>query len=151
MKKYYLLLLMCVPMGAIIGQNNTADTALITETIENYFYGYLERDSMKLLKAFDTENGTMKIPFAKNGTVMGYENAFFKDLVTKWSTADTLSEEVINDAQLSIQAIDVASGTIASAKLIMEVDDNTYIDILSLQKINGQWKITNKIYMTATQ
>jgi hypothetical protein len=52
----------------------------IQSTSQNYYDGYIERDLNKLNKAFDTENGTMKIPVIKNDVVTRYKHSFFKDL-----------------------------------------------------------------------
>lgn len=119
----------------------------IQTTIQNYYDGYIERDLNKLNKAFDTVNGTMKIPISKEDQTMGYKNAFFKDLMPIWGNREKLSKETLENCALEILNIDVVATQIASAKMRMKVDLVTYIDILSLQKINGFWKITNKIYI----
>ncbi|MGB3606881.1 MAG: nuclear transport factor 2 family protein [Psychroserpens sp.] len=129
-------------------QDRHLDLALIEHTINNYFEGYVERDIDKLNLAFDIENGTMKVPILSNNIVTGYENRFFKELVITWGKREKLSAERLKNCTLKILNIDMDQGKIATAKISMKVEDVTYIDILSLQKINNQWKITNKIYHT---
>lgn len=118
----------------------------IQSTIQNYYDGYIYRDIKKLNRAFDTLHGTMKVPISKDAKTIGYKNAFFKDLMPIWGNRKKLPEEVLKNCALQILNIDVVEAKIASAKISMKVDTKTYIDILSLQKIKGLWKITNKIY-----
>lgn len=119
----------------------------IQNTIQNYYSGYIHRDIDKLNNAFDTLNGTMKIPMIKDDETIGYKNAFFKDLMPIWGNRKKLSEEVLRNCSLTTVNLDIVATKTASAKIRMKVDTITYIDILSLQKIKGFWKITNKIYV----
>ncbi|NVJ89305.1 MAG: nuclear transport factor 2 family protein [Flavobacteriaceae bacterium] len=147
MKKSLSLLLLLIGIN-IFSQSKENDIQKITKTIQNYYDGYIYRDISKLNKAFDTINGTMKVPIVTNGKVTGYANNYFKDLQTKWGNREKLSKEVLQNCSLTILNIDVVDGVVASAKISMKVDTVTYIDILSLEVMNNQWKITNKIYAT---
>ena len=122
------------------------ETKAVKSTIQNYYDGYIDRDIKKLNKAFDLENGTMKVPILKDEKVIGFNNLYFKDLVLKWGNRKKLSPEILQNCGLKILSIDIVDDKIASAKISMKVDTITYIDILSIQKIKGKWKITNKIY-----
>ncbi len=138
--------LFCLTLSS---QEKSKETELITETIENYFYGYLYGDSEKLNQAFDTENGAMKvISTADNGNET-VNNIYFKDLITRWTSRDKFSRDVLENSSLEILEIDDVDGKIASARIRMKVGETVYIDILSLHKINQQWKITNKIFLVA--
>ncbi len=128
-------------------QQKSEDTALITSTIENYFYGYIQRDADLLHKAFDMENGAMKVPVTNEQGMQTVENNYFKELIPKWASREKLPEAVLSESELNILAIDIVDGEISSAKISMKVGETTYIDILSLQKINQEWKITNKIFV----
>jgi len=127
-------------------QNKTDDITRITQTVQHYYEGYIERDIDKLNTAFDTDYGTMKVPVNTNDSSKGYKNVYFKELIPKWRNRKKLSESELQDCALHILNIDVEPGNIASTKMSMTVKDVTYIDILSLHNINGEWKITNKIY-----
>lgn len=118
----------------------------VKSTIQNYYDGYIDRDIKKLNKAFDLENGTMKVPILKDEKVIGFNNLYFKDLVLIWGNRKKLSPEILQNCGLKILSIDIVDDKITSAKISMKVDTITYIDILSIQKIKGKWKITNKIY-----
>jgi hypothetical protein len=146
MKKTYLVVLTIALSLPGFSQTKTDDLKLITISIQNYYDGYIERDIDKLNKAFDTENGTMKVPIDSNDSSKGFKNIFFKELVPKWGNREKLSTKELQNCALRILNIDVEGGKIASAKMSMKVGDVTYIDILSLHRIDGEWKITNKIY-----
>jgi len=143
MIKNILICCLLISSLSIAGQEKEA----VIEAIQNYYDGYIERDINKLNKAFDTENGTMKIPVKENEKIIGYKNAYFKDLMPIWGNRKKLTDEILKNCALEILNIDIVDAKIASAKISMKVNTVTYIDILSLQKINGFWKITNKMYV----
>ncbi len=120
---------------------------LITNTVENYFYGYIERDAAKLSAAFDVENGTMKVPFTSEDRKERYQNQYFRDIIPKWAARDKLSPETIQNCSLEILNVDVVESKMGIVTINMKVGDTTFIDVLSLQKLNGDWKITNKMYI----
>ena len=132
---------------SVYSQNQSNNIQLITTTIENYFEGYIERDINKLNQAFDTLNGTMKVPFIADDGSENFENKYFKDLIPVWGSREKLSQSILDNCSLKIINMDIEQEEIATAKISMKVDDVTYIDILSLQKMNSVWKITNKIYI----
>lgn len=128
-------------------QDKKNEVDLIKTTIENYYNGYINSDFLLLEKALDPQNGTMKVPILKDEKIIGFQNHFFKDLIQKWSSREKLSEDVLKKCVLTILNIDIVEQKMASAKINMKVDTTTYIDILSLQKIAGDWKITNKTFV----
>jgi hypothetical protein len=131
----------------MVSQEKDDDLQNIITIIENYYNGYIYRNYSLLEKAFDTENGTMKVPILKDEKIIGYQNNFFKDLIQKWASREKLTEEIIKKCKLTILNIDTVNAQMASAKISMKLESITYVDILSIQKIDGNWKITNKIYV----
>ena len=128
-------------------QENISDSQLITTAINNYFEGYVERDIDKLNAAFDTENGTMKVPVMEGEQVTGFKNRYFEEVVPNWGNRKKLDPAVEKECELEILNMDIMDGEIATAKIRMSVEKFTYIDMLSLHKIGGTWKITKKIYL----
>lgn len=147
MKKYFCLALLMMGFTGL-SQDSAHDVHFITATIENYFNGYIDRDSVQLYRAFDHVNGVMKVTSKTKEGKEIVENIYFKELLPKWSGREKLPQSVLDNSELKILNIDVAESKIGSAKIFMKVGDDVYIDILSLQKINGEWKITNKIFLT---
>mgnify|MGYP001043981624 FL=1 len=146
MKKIFFICCLLITSFSLTAQEKKSDFDGITTTIQNYYDGYIQRDFTKLKKAFDLENGTMKLPIIKDKKLVGFKNSFFKELIPKWGNRQKLSTEVLQNCALTILNIDIVNAKIASAKISMKLDTITYIDILSLQKIDTTWKITNKIY-----
>lgn len=142
-------LLICFFLASFSMLSQTKEDTLqaVKTTIENYYNGYIFRNYTLLEKAFDTENGTMKVPVLTDDKIIGFENHFFKELIRKWVNRKQLSKETLKNCALAILNIDIVDHKIASAKISMKVDTVTYIDILSLQKIGDDWKITNKIFV----
>lgn len=147
-QKIIIFILICCGLEVSFAQSQN-DMEAITETITNYYEGYIERDIDKLNKAFDTEHGTMKVPVDTNDHSKGFRNRYFSEIIPKWGNREKLDENTLANCKLEILNIDVESSTIASGKMLMQVGDVTYIDILSLHKIGEKWKITNKIYHVA--
>lgn len=147
MFKKPLLICFCLASFSMFSQTKDDTLQAVKNTIENYYNGYIFRNYTLLEKAFDTENGTMKVPVLKDDKIIGFENHFFKELIRKWGNREQLSKETLKNCALAILNIDIVDQKIASAKISMKVDTVTYIDILSLQKINQNWKITNKIFV----
>lgn len=147
MKNFVLFLLFVIPAMSK-AQSGQDDLLLVKTTVENYFYGYVDRNIVQLNAAFDTTNGTMKIPYQSEEGKEGFKNGSFSEIVKKWGSRKPLSAEDRKACTLEIQDIDVVDGKLATARLKMKVVDKVYLDILSLQKMNGQWKITNKMYIT---
>ena len=148
MYKIFLLLLFLFINTKTIAQDNNKELEKVTNCIENYFYGYIERDINKLNSAFDTLHGTMKAPGGNNDGTEAYKNLFFKDLLPKWGNRAKLSQSELADTELKILNIDIHDSQMAIGKISMRVGNTTYIDVLSLQKLNGMWKITNKMFLT---
>lgn len=146
-KIFTLILLLSINTKAL-AQDNNKELQKVTTCIENYFYGYVERDITKLNLAFDLLNGTMKAPGGNNDGSEAYKNFYFKDLIPKWGNRDKLSKQELDDCELKILNIDICDSQMATGKISMRVGKTTYIDILSLQKLNGLWKITNKMFLT---
>ncbi len=147
-QKYILFFLICCGLELSFAQSQN-DLVAITQTITNYYEGYIDRDIEKLNKAFDTDHGTMKVPVDPNDDTKGFRNRYFSEIVPKWGNREKLDEKTLKNCKLEILNIDVESSKIASGKMLMKVGDVTYIDILSLHKIGNDWKITNKIYHVA--
>lgn len=140
------LFLILVFVTVVSCTEQSAERESIEKTIKNYYDGYIFRDINKLNKAFDLENGTMKVPITKAKQVIGFKNRYFKEVVPKWGNRAKLTEKTLQNCALEIVAVAVVDNQIANAKIIMKVDSITYVDVLALHKIQGNWKITNKMY-----
>ncbi len=89
----------------------------------------------------------MKSVSTDKNNVQHAENIFFKTLIPKWVSREKRTQEELKNCSLDILNIDVVDSNIGSAKIDMRIGDVTYTDILSLQKLNSEWKITSKIFV----
>ena len=145
MKRAILLLLLFAPLLSL-GQDE--DFLGVNQAINNYFEGYVNRDIDKLKAGFHIEAGAMKrVMYSDEGkqSIMIYP---FDELIPAWAKGKPRSQDVIANSILEVLSIDITDKQIASAKIKMIVGDKGYTDVLSLHKINGVWKITDKMFTT---
>ncbi len=144
--RYLTILLLLLPF-LMNAQEKSNEVQAVVEVIENYFDGYVDRDLDQLQLAFDTENGAMKVATKTEDGQEQYENVFFKELIPRWAARAPFSDEVRNNSSLKILTLDITADQMAVAKIEMKIGDTIYIDVLSIQKLNQVWKITNKMFV----
>ncbi|MDI9257929.1 nuclear transport factor 2 family protein [Flavobacterium sedimenticola] len=114
------------------------ESIAIQQTIQNYFNGIFNGDTMLLLKVFHP-----------NCLLIGDINGqpYFKDVnqylmgVKERKSPSELSEPF----RMEILSIEVL-GNNAVAKLHVPMLGFNYYDFLSLSKINSEWVIVNKLF-----
>lgn len=143
----YKLLLLILTLNILLISAQEDDLANIKLAVTNYYDGYVERDSVKLYAAFDADNGTMKVPVKNEDGQWLYENRYFKEILPVWSNREKLTQAVLSGCKLTIHAIEMTHAKLAVAKMTMKVGNKIYYDVLSLQKMNEEWRITNKMYV----
>ncbi|EAZ81491.2 putative dehydrogenase [Algoriphagus machipongonensis] len=107
---------------------------LISETIQLYFDGMIERDKSKLEKAFISE-----------ARLIGYRGENFT-LTTFESWAEATSKgEARNPAVYKNEIVSIrVQGNAAAVETELYWPGIYYYDFLTLMKIDGEWKIVNK-------
>jgi hypothetical protein len=120
-----------------------ADEAAIRQTVQHYFDGGKNRDSVALRKAFHPE---ARMLFAKDGKLVlvpiGEYIAGSSKNKPKPGEVDSTKRRVVE--------VDVA-GDAAVAKLELERPDALITDYMSLIKIEGRWQIVNKVFTRETR
>ncbi|MEX0313146.1 MAG: nuclear transport factor 2 family protein [Allomuricauda sp.] len=110
-----------------------SDYQLIEKTLNYYMEGGSNRDFDTLKKAFH-DTATMKYI-----TEEGYKEVnaleFFSGMKkgSKIDRANRIAEITV-------------SGHAANARLELEYENFTFVDFMNLLKIDGEWKIVNKIF-----
>lgn len=135
MKKVFLsslLLLACLTTAS--AQEVTSDYALVEQTVGYYLDGGTNRDFETLKKAFH-ETATMKYIGGD-----GYTEVNALDFFRKGTKPGPKS-----DRKTRVVAIDV-SGHAATAKLEIDYPTFTFVDYMTLLKIEGEWKIVSKVF-----
>ena len=116
-------------------QSNSEDTA-VRQTVQNYLHGLKHNDVDSLKKAFYPE---AKLLFVRKDKQLGQLTQ------EQWYKGFAASAGKEEKGDLSITSVDI-TGDAASVKVVEVYDQSKYIDYLSLLKLNGEWKIVNKIY-----
>ncbi len=114
---------------------NVTESDAIAEVLQHYIDG-----------AKSGRGDDMKPAFHKDATIFGYAgDDLFAGPIQKlfaWSDENGPATEL----EAHIASIDVI-GTVATARLELEnLSGNRYTDLFTLLKIDGEWKIMNKVF-----
>lgn len=127
-------LFLCLFSLGIMGMANAqSDYELIEQTLGYYMEGGSNRDFNTLKKAFH-ETATMKYI-----TEEGYKEVNALEFFSGMKTGDRVNRKN-RIAEITV------SGHAANARLELEYPDFTFVDFMNLLKIDGEWKIVNKIF-----
>jgi hypothetical protein len=120
----------------LAGHSQTPEKDAVRVPLENYIKGHETGDASYMRKAFHTEGNLI---FIRDGK---YTTRSFADYIAG-SPGKPADDEA--GRKRSIESIDV-SGNAASAKIVLDYPTARLIDYMSLLKIDGEWKIVNKIF-----
>jgi hypothetical protein len=115
------------------------DEEAIRETVQHYFDGIMQYDAALLRQAFHPDAQVMAV---FPGGRRSYYNGSFEEWVQ--FTSGELPEDLSGYKNI-ILSVDIA-GTAAVVKTDLEWPTVHYVDYLSLLKVDGTWKIVNKIW-----
>lgn len=130
------LLLAASPMLFALLPADKTDEAAIRETVQQYLHGLKFNDVESLKKAFYPE---AKLFFVKKNGELGQLTQ------AQWYEGFKGSAGKEEQGELQIAALDV-TGTVASVKVEEDYPTSHYTDYVSLLKLNGEWKIVNKVF-----
>ena len=130
-----LLLLFVTPLWAA-GPSAGAEDAAVRAAIEHYFQGHATGDGAHYRKVFHPES---KLFFVRDGK--------FAQRTSEEYIAGAPGKAPEDEAQRkrTIDWIDVTGDT-AVAKLTLTYPAVTFTDYMALLKIDGEWKIVNKMF-----
>lgn len=112
-----------------------SDMYLIERTLNTYLNGHIKGDKNILGKAMHCEG---KLSYLRSGE---YKIVEFPDYLSRMKLRDT--DDGIKRIPY-IKSIEVR-GDVAVGKLMLDYSSIVFTDYMTLLKINGEWKITNKI------
>ncbi|GAA4276439.1 nuclear transport factor 2 family protein [Aquimarina mytili] len=130
MKHLFTLLLLFSILGTSTAQES--DYAMVEKTVQYYLEGGTNNDFETLKKAFH-KTATMRYITDEYKEVNALE--FFSKMKPGPKQNRKTKIDYIN-----------ITGHAANAKLEIEYPTFTFIDYMNLLKINGEWKIVNKIF-----
>ncbi|AXT59632.1 hypothetical protein D1816_04430 [Aquimarina sp. AD10] len=110
-----------------------------------------EHDQVKATVSYYLEGGTnndfetLKKAFHKDATMKFISNAGYKEVNALEFFKKVIKPGPKQNRKTKVVSIDV-EGTSAQAKLRIDYDTFAFIDFMNLLKIDGEWKIVNKIF-----
>jgi hypothetical protein len=131
-----LLSLLFVVTSATLAAAQTSEKDAVRIPLDNYIKGHATGEGQYMKMAFHTE-GTLI--FIRDGK---YTTRSFADYIAGFTGKPAADEA---KRKRTIEAIDV-SGNAASAKIVLDYPNTRFVDYMSLLKIDGEWKIVNKIF-----
>lgn len=126
--------------GAIENARTTADYAAIHAIIDLYFEGAKTATAAPFEKAWDLEHGRMVYVKQQDGAET-LQSVPIKDAIKSWTSKPA------EESWGKVLSIEVTDGRMAAVMVEMLYRGNIYVDLLSLYKINGDWKIVNKQFV----
>jgi hypothetical protein len=133
MKKTIITLLLCISVS-INTFAQESDYNHIEKIVSYYLNGGTNNDFETLKKAFH-KDATMK--FISKGT---YTEVNALEFFKKAIKPGPKSNRITRISYISV------SGNVANAKLEIEYPTFMFVDYMNLLKIDGEWKVVNKIY-----
>jgi hypothetical protein len=130
------IVLFAVCMTTALWAQNSEDAA-VRVPLENYFQGHATGNPEYFRKAFLPE---ARLFWLKDGQLTTVSSDEF---IQRAGSGHPAADE--GQRKRSIQAVEV-SGNAATARLLLDYPDARITDFMSLLKVNGEWKIINKIF-----
>ncbi|KOY86905.1 hypothetical protein AD998_12800 [bacterium 336/3] len=144
MKKNVLFVFLFFSFGLLV---QAQDKKLIKEALDNYFQGYIQNDSVILQKSFELDYGHMKGIGKNKLSQDSLWTRNFDVVVRRWATKTPFTDAQKKKSYYKILSLDIVEEKMAVVKIKIQLGDRLFIDYLSLYKINGIWKIVNKIFV----
>jgi protease I len=120
-----------------------ADEAAVRRTVQYYFDGGKNRDSIALRKAFHPD---ARMLFAKDGKLVVVP---IDEYIARVGS-DKLEPGEVDSTRRRVTSVDVV-GDAAVARLELKRPDALLTDYMSLLKVDGRWQIVNKIFTRETR
>jgi len=134
--KRCLTILCASVMLSVSGTAQTSDEQQVRATINQYFKGHATGDPAEMRKAFLP---TAHIEGIREGKFVSWTAEEYCSRFSGKPAADEASRK------RTIDRVDV-SGTAAMAGATLVHGPTTFTDYFVLMKVNGEWKIANKVY-----
>lgn len=133
--KFLTLLALAMLAIPVTAQQN--EEASVRVPLENYFRGHATGDQAYFRQAFLPD---AKLFWIKDGQLTQITSEQF---IQRAGSGHPQPDET--QRKRSIESVEI-SGNAATARLLLDYPDARITDFMSLLKVNGEWKIVNKIF-----
>lgn len=135
--RLFVIALLCLAVPAFAaGPSAGAEDAAVRAAIDHYFRGHATGDGSHFRNVFHPDS---KLFFIRDGKLMQWTS---DEYIGRSRGTPAPDEE---KRKRTVEWIDV-TGDAAVAKIRLEYPDVTFVDYMSLLKIDGTWKILNKTF-----
>jgi hypothetical protein len=134
--KFQLIALVTILLTPVCANAQPAEEKAVRSTIEQYFRGHATGNGYEMRKAFLQ---TAHIEGNREGKFVSWTAEEYSSRFTGKPAADEASRK------RSIDSVDV-SGSAAMARATLVHGATTFTDYFVLLKVDGEWKIANKVY-----
>jgi hypothetical protein len=117
---------------------DTPEEEAIRGVLEDYIVGWREGDAERLSGAFASEGAIMWVGSEEGRQVL--QSMTFGKAVARGKSNPSYG------LSWSVQSLDVVDSHVAVTKLDISRSGGSYVDFLTLYKIDGKWKIVNKAF-----
>jgi len=121
-------------------EKNADDESAVRAAVESYFEGARTGTAGPFEKAWDLETGRMVYVRERDG-VEALHSVPIREAIKHWTAGPP------GESWGKIQSIDMIDGKMAIANVEMLFHGTIYLDLLSLYKVDGTWKIVNKTFV----
>ncbi|UCC72955.1 MAG: nuclear transport factor 2 family protein [Gemmatimonadota bacterium] len=135
-RRYLVLSTMALCLGASAMRTQPDETAAIRQALQYYLDGHATGDPEVMANAF---HPSARLQSIRNGEVSIRSLESYLDGMA----GEPASDE--SERERRIVMVDYV-GTVAVAKIELDYPRAFYTDYMQLLKIDGEWKIVNKIY-----
>ena len=125
--------------GAGLSAQGSGEEAAVRAAVQQYLKGHATGSAEEMRKAFLP---TAHIEGIRNGTFTSWTAEEYASRFTGKPAADEATRK------RTIDSVNV-SGTAAMARATLVHGATTFVDYFVLLKVDGQWKIANKVYTSA--
>ena len=136
MRKFIVLVLFAALPAFAAGPSAGTEDAAVRAAIEHYFQGHATGDGANFRKVFHPDS---KLFFIRDGKLASWTSEEYIGRAPGKPAADEAQRK------RTVDWIDV-TGDAAVAKLTLAYPAVTFVDYMSLLKIDGEWKIVNKTF-----
>lgn len=129
---------------AALGLNTRSESAreyaAVHAAVDGYLNGVATASAATLEQVWNLDHGRMVFVHERDG-VAAVAEVPIRDAIARWTSRKPESSSG------KVTAIDVIDGRMAVALVDMTHGPHHYIDVLSLYKVDGEWKIVNKCFV----
>lgn len=136
MKIVFLSFVMVAGVLGLVGNRMQSEGTAARVPLENYIQGHATGNGDFMRKAFHTE-----------ARIMAFSNGKMLNLTAEEFASRFNGKPAPDEAQRKrrIENVEI-TGNAGVGKIVLEYPTVTYTDYMSLLKVDGEWKIVNKVF-----